>query len=317
MATVRFGNPSVHEPVIEAGVVKGAVPRPEIGKRVTVVELADQMAERVSAAATQLDEALKTFSPAAFAIYLVTENPLQPWEIALKHITLCLADWARAGADWIECEDPALRAVLAKLFDCSAGEQEGYGQEEEPENRDAETPAPELPPLAGGSAELDRIPIGMRDLVELEMRRWPGILAGLDGELTALKTETGFEYFAKYLFSTEGIPFKYMAVSVNATAPSETNTSLAEEVTTASGGLLRQAASYSYSFGSKTGKGVLKATFEMKTKDVEAGTKKLHKFGLFNKSVSGGQMGVETEITVAELAVEGDNVTITDTIELK
>lgn len=308
--TLHFGNPVVHEIEADKGQITGYVPRLDLGKRTTLIELPHADAAPLIASAKKLEQAYETYSREGFLVHLLTDK-LELWEVPFKHIAIVVGAHARAGMDWVHCEDEKLRQVLGLFLDASEGHKPGYG---------------DLPALGGGSPEWDVIDEqlrragiehgAMRELIEREVERWPGILARLDGDLTMLKTKAGFTALAKACFGAAEQPaqFKYMAITKNATAPAEADETLAEENTTAGGGLVRREITYGYTEGTK--KATSQATFTANASDVATLPITFHKFGLFNKVTSGGTMAVESEITAATLSAEGDNVSITDTITL-
>lgn len=105
---------------------------------------------------------------------------------------------------------------------------------------------------------------------------------------------------------------KHMAVTANATAPAAGNTTLAGEITTAGGGLLRKVATYAHTTGTATY--TLTATFTANGSDALPVT--LAKRGVFD-AASTGTLVFETLLnSTAVLSVSGDATTITDTVTI-
>lgn len=128
------------------------------------------------------------------------------------------------------------------------------------------------------------------------------------------KSSAGVDAMLAQMFGTSAqpAPFNYMAVTANTTAPAAGNTSLAGEITTVGGGLIRKQAAYAHTNGAATA--TLTATFTANGTDSLPVT--LGKFGVFNAS-SAGTLGLETLLsTTATLSASGDSCAITDTITL-
>lgn len=109
-------------------------------------------------------------------------------------------------------------------------------------------------------------------------------------------------------------PVNWMAITANATAPAATDTALAGEITTAGGGLIRQAATYAHTTGTNTY--TLTATFTANASDVLPVT--IAKIGTFDTLTSAtGIMLHETALSsTATLSASGDAVTITQTVTM-
>lgn len=110
-------------------------------------------------------------------------------------------------------------------------------------------------------------------------------------------------------------PYWYMAITTNATAASATDTTLASEITTAGGGLIRKLATYAHTTGAASYS--LAATFTVNGSDTGLPVT-IAKIGIFNTLVGAtGRMQFETVLgTSAVLSAVGDAVTITDTVSL-
>lgn len=315
-AIIKFGNSAAHEVTIErtedatGETVENRIVTPrheEIGPTITKVELpydghdhGDKLGE-----ATTLTENAKTITDGIDErgivgfISLHVQNARLPWEIACGHMLSVMSNHAGGRLDWVDCSDKKLQGVLAALFDCEEGEQLGYGQEE-------------LPPLAGGDPLLDEI-VG---LAKDEMLRWPTLLDRLReaGDPLALKTNAGVDFIASNCFgeAASAAQLNYFALTANNTAVSASNTALEGEITTSEGGLIRKKATYAHTNGTTTA--TLTVTFTANNKDSLAVT--VNKFGIFNKSVSGGTMGIETKPTAVTFNAENDNATITETLTI-
>src|SRR5574343_573662 len=104
----------------------------------------------------------------------------------------------------------------------------------------------------------------------------------------------------------------YMALTASSTAPSAGDTTLSGEITTASGGLVRKAATYAHTAGASTY--TLTATFTANGSDSLPVT--VNKVGIFNASPS-GTMAWSTVLSAGiTYNASGDAGTITETITL-
>jgi len=112
-----------------------------------------------------------------------------------------------------------------------------------------------------------------------------------------LRTNAGTDHQARVQFDTASTgtgayaPATYIALTANSTAPALTDTTLAGEITTAGGGLVRQQASYFHNNGTNTV--LLTKTFTINASDVTPTTPA--KAGLFT-AISGGTMSFSTMI---------------------
>jgi hypothetical protein len=104
-------------------------------------------------------------------------------------------------------------------------------------------------------------------------------------------------------------PAAWVGVSKNTAEPKATNETLAEEIKTAEGGLIRALATFKYLGGKEY---EVKVTFTANAKDAAV---TLAKIGVFNAQ-NGGVMMFESLLTAtAEIKEAGDAVTITDVIQ--
>lgn len=129
-----------------------------------------------------------------------------------------------------------------------------------------------------------------------------------------MKTNAGVDAMLAQIHDTAAAPnrFNYIALTADSTAPSASDTSLASEITTASGGLIRKQATYAHTNGTSTA--TLTATFTANGSDSLPVT--VAKFGVFNAS-SSGTLGYETLLSAtATFTASGDNMTLTETITL-
>lgn len=102
----------------------------------------------------------------------------------------------------------------------------------------------------------------------------------------------------------------YMALTANNTAPAAGDTTLTGEIATASGGLIRKAATYAHTGGASTY--TLTSTFTANGNDSLPVT--VAKVGVFNAS-SGGTMPWSTLVSpTATFSGVGDATTFTETI---
>lgn len=132
------------------------------------------------------------------------------------------------------------------------------------------------------------------------------------GQPTALLTNAGRDAVHAQHLSTGAQPasFNYLALTASTTAPASTDTTLAGEITTAGGGLVRAQATYAHTAGTNTS--TLVKTFTANGSDTLPVT--IAQIGVFNAS-SAGTLGYHTALSAtATLNVSGDNVTVTETI---
>jgi hypothetical protein len=110
------------------------------------------------------------------------------------------------------------------------------------------------------------------------------------------------------------VPAWFMGISTTNTASVSTDTTMAGEITTASGGCLRTLATYAHSTGTTTY--TLSNTFTTNSNDTGSLPYAVARDGIFTSIVTGGvtTMMVETLLNaIATLALTGDAVTITHT----
>jgi hypothetical protein len=125
-------------------------------------------------------------------------------------------------------------------------------------------------------------------------------------------TNGGRDHALACVYGTSAQPAasNYIGLTANSSAPSASDTSLAGEITTAGGGLVRAQATYAHTTGQATA--TLTKNFTANGSDSLPVT--VAKIGIFNAS-SGGTMTNETLLSVtATLSASGDNITVTDTI---
>ena len=114
---------------------------------------------------------------------------------------------------------------------------------------------------------------------------------------------------AAFSIASGTTPAAWIGVSKNTAEPKVTNTSLAEEIKTAEGGLIRALATFKYLGGKEY---EVKVTFTANVKDATPVT--LAKIGVFNAH-NGGILMFESLLTAtAEIKESGDAVTISDVV---
>lgn len=281
---LKLGNPSVHEAEVKDGQVVGHIPRPDLGAQVTHVELPAGVAERLLVGAEALEAELASRGREQLLVHLLSSEKLQDWEIAAKHLAIVASQHARAGVSWIATPHAELEHALSQLFGASRGD-----------------PDPNLSDV--------------RELADHARAESPAIedeLQGPGAPPTALKTNAGVDLIASNCFGTAVATLQQIALTATATAPSATDTVLAGEIATAGGGLIRQLATYAHTTGTNTA--TLTVTFTANGSDALPIT--IEKFGVFNKSGSGGTMGIETALTKTTFNAAGDNATLTETVTI-
>jgi hypothetical protein len=134
------------------------------------------------------------------------------------------------------------------------------------------------------------------------------------GEPTLLQVTVGRDAMhAQHLSTTQPAPFNYMALTATSTpAPAVGDTTLAGEITTAGGGLIRALGTYAHTAGTNTS--TLTKTFTANGSDVLPVT--VAQDGVFN-AVTAGTMGYHDALSSsATLSTSGDNVTLTITFTI-
>ena len=119
---------------------------------------------------------------------------------------------------------------------------------------------------------------------------------------------------SSYVILGGAAPVFYMALTANSTAPAATDTSLTAEITTASGGLIRQAAAYAHTAGASSY--TLTGTYTANGSDSLPVT--IAKIGTFDcLTGASGVMLHETLLsTTATLSASGDQLTVTQTVSM-
>lgn len=286
---VRFGVPIVRER--QPGATAGAalenfkyVRRDDLGPQVLSVHMPHVDVAPLLDGLGKLEAELADRGREFFIGHLLTETEqagAEPWEIAARHMYSVIVNHSHAGVSWGSCEHDELRHAYCLLAGCD-----------------------------DAGSELN----AALTVAVLEQAEWPEIIAGIRGP-QALKMQLGYDQILGAVFTeaTQPAAANYVAQTENNTAEANTNTTLAEEITTASGGLIRKQAAYAHT--TKTLTAELKVTFTANGSDSLPST--VNKVGYFNKSVSGGTMVLEDKLSSSvTYKVSGDNATITNTITL-
>jgi len=104
----------------------------------------------------------------------------------------------------------------------------------------------------------------------------------------------------------------WMALTANNVAPASTDTTLAGEIATAGGGLVRKVATYAHTTGAASY--TLTGSYTANGSDVLPVT--IAKMGVFNSSAA-GRMPFETLLSAtATLSASGDQLTVTETVSM-
>jgi hypothetical protein len=112
-----------------------------------------------------------------------------------------------------------------------------------------------------------------------------------------------------YVITPGGAPAACMALSANTSSPVATDTTLAGEITTSGGGLVRRLAAFAHTTGSSSY--TLTGTFTANGAD--ALPVAVAKVGTFASMVS-GRMAFEATIATANFAASGDVMVVTTTV---
>lgn len=129
-----------------------------------------------------------------------------------------------------------------------------------------------------------------------------------------MRVDSGTDHQAAVMATTgsQPAPANYIGLTANSTNPAAGDTTLAGEITTAGGGLVRAQATYAHTTGAASY--TLTKTFTANGSDSLAVT--IAKIGVFNAS-SSGTMVFETKFaTTATLSASGDQLTVTETVTL-
>lgn len=130
-----------------------------------------------------------------------------------------------------------------------------------------------------------------------------------------LKTNAGNDFQYQQMASASASATavgKWMALTANGTTPSASDTTLAGEITTGGGGLVRVAATPAHTTGANTY--TLTRTFTANGSDSLPVT--IHKVGIFD-AASAGNLIFETVLSAdATLTASGDAVTVTSTVTM-
>jgi hypothetical protein len=128
-----------------------------------------------------------------------------------------------------------------------------------------------------------------------------------------MRTNAGTDFQAAQMGSTSpgSNGANYVALSTNATAPSATDTTLAGEITTAGGGLVRAQGTY----GHTTGAASYTVTKVFTANGSDALPATIKKVGVLT-AASVGTLVFEDAITDATFNASGDNLTVTQTVSL-
>lgn len=124
--------------------------------------------------------------------------------------------------------------------------------------------------------------------------------------------DSGYDLICKSASQTASRPAAadQMALTADTAVPATTDTVLASEIATASGGLIRAQATFAKS---STKVFTLTKVFTSNGSDVLPVV--VAKFGVFNAAVSGGTLAFEFKFAAAAtLSAIGDSVTVTETV---
>lgn len=128
-----------------------------------------------------------------------------------------------------------------------------------------------------------------------------------------MRTNAGIDFCAAQLGSTSpgSNGANYVALTANATAPAGGDTSLAGEIATAGGGLVRKQGTYAHTSGAASY--TVTAAFTANGSDALPVT--VNKVGVLTAS-SAGSLVFEDAITAATLNASGDQLTVTQTVSI-
>lgn len=141
----------------------------------------------------------------------------------------------------------------------------------------------------------------------LTVDRWYNPATPTGAAATTPAANTSFAIFGS-------APVFYMALTANTSAPSATDTALTGEITTAGGGLIRQAAAYAHTTSATTY--TLTGSYTVNGSDTLGPI--IHKIGTFDTlTPATGIMLHETVLSAdATLSAVGDSLTVTQTVTM-
>jgi hypothetical protein len=214
---------------------------------------------------------------------------------------------------WAASDDPAFAEAVAAWFNseggtCEVGEPDGWTPAEASEQAArhmARLQDGGAPPIGGGALESEWLP---EEFSEAFRSRW---------REHELLTNAGRDALHAQHVGTAAQPAAFFqmafANSATATTPAAGDTTLAGEITTAGGGLLRGAATYAHTTGTNTS--TLTRTVTANGSDTLPVT--ISQDGVFN-AASAGTLGYKTVLTpsTATLSASGDNLTTTHTLTI-
>jgi hypothetical protein len=128
----------------------------------------------------------------------------------------------------------------------------------------------------------------------------------------ALVDNAGIDLMFANLMGTPAAVVSYGALTANTTTPSATDTTLASEITTAGGGLLRAVMTYAHTASTTTG--TLTHTWTANGSDSLPVT--IGKWGALNASSAGTLFASDLVSPTATLSSSGDSLTLTYTLTL-
>jgi hypothetical protein len=241
-------------------------------------------------------------------------------------LTVYASDHSNDAPEWVFCEaEPTIAEAIADHFrrqgnSCEVGLPDGWERK-----RSLHTAGKRMLLEAQGRLE-ELEPAPDTGDGDREARYWDdGLRWDLDsiiaGELdpwdyyrTAyLRTSAGRDFQSRVMGDTASnatgtyASATWIALTENATAPADGDTTLATELTT--GGLGRAQAAYAHTAGANTY--TLTKTFTSS----DGSTRTINKVGVFNAS-SSGTMVFTTAVPSPPALVSGDSVTITETVSL-
>lgn len=186
---------------------------------------------------------------------------------------------------WVASDNPELAQLLGSAYECEIREPLPYGEQEEHAQR------PLMQSLIGTT-------LAVALLLPVVL-----LIARLD-----LRTSAGIDWQSDLMGSAAGVPAKYMALSATS-GESAAHTSLAGEIATGGGGLIRKAATYAHTTSTTTY--TQTATFTANGSDSLPVTVK--QCALLTAS-SSGVLAFEKIITDTLFAASGDAATVTYTV---
>jgi hypothetical protein len=292
-----------------------ASPAPDVGRQVTTVHFpagADQREAAHRALGVDAPEGWRQNDRTLARIGRSLADEQKRFALAILDIdNLWWGLHSDEPPDWVASDDMAFAGAVADYFNAEGGsvevgEPDGWTPPEAKASAAAQLERlTGQPPAGGGALGTEWLPEVFSDEFRARWREHE------------LLTNAGRDALHAQHVGTAAQPAAFFqmafANSATATTPAAGDTTLAGEITTAGGGLLRGAATYAHTTGTNTS--TLTRTVTANGSDSLPVT--ISQDGVFN-AASAGTLGYKTALTpsTATLSASGDNLTATHTLTI-